>query len=228
MDNLMRALKVIGLNESQRKTYLYILKNKQINLKSVAELNYMSSAGATKLLNDMVEKGFVKKFKVGSKKVYMATDMNTLQQEIRNNKKEELNLIEQAFSDLRSGYGDYSIKVIRPNFDDMVGSFKSSIKNVPEVYELIDFSNILKKTSIEEYDNKKFKTLYFGEEGVAPHGIRLSKTNSGNYAQVLVYGDRVDFTTTNKEIVVIENEEIVKSISYLIDYIYNNKKQDTL
>lgn len=216
MPNLEQELSRLGLNESQSKIYLYILENKRINLKGTAELLDVSSAGASKMLSEMVGKGFLKKMKIENKKIYLPRDLNEVLKQMQEKKRKEVDDMEQTLAELKSRYGSYSIKVYRLG-DNYIDKIKGMVVQAKKAFEFVDLRNIVTKPELpKEYDEVEFKTIFSGNAEV-PHGTNIDLETGKKYAHIVAFDKNVALTTTNKETIIIKNEEVANSVMAIIE-----------
>ena len=220
MEELSKKLRSLGLNKKQSQAYLYILKHKRVNLKILADLFDISTAGASKLLKDMVDKGFLKSFEVGNKKVFMATDLDEIKNRFLEQQKDKIKEYEQIFSELEAGYGGYTIRIFRMSAENLVKKIKKLILQTKEVSEFVDYRNIVSPTATvpAEYKDIKFNVAYYHDKPEFKHqlGRKIQLDLDKSYAHLISFDDKVQFITSNKETVLIENQEIANSIQFLI------------
>lgn len=219
-----KQLARLGLNKKQVETYLYILKNRRVNLKTLADKFGITTAGVSKLLKDMMERGFVKSLEVGNKKVFMATDIREFRDNFLKQKKEEFDDFEQLFNDLEAGYGGFSIKVNRPDIDSLVKTTQKTLEGASTVYEFLDASDIVNIPTVlpDHLKQKELLSIYNAPKDgqKLPWGKSIIVDNNKNYATVLSIRDSVFFTTSNKETIVLNNADIANSIQVLIEQLY--------
>lgn len=228
MKEIPKVLEYLGLNESQIAAYLFILDNKEANLKNIAKHTKLSSPGAIKMLKEMTNKGFIKKYKVKTKKVYLLEDIDVFQNEIIRKKKEEINDINQAFEEIKSSYGVYPIKITRIGADVLVDTMKSLIVKCKKVFEFVDRRYSIrnpdnKLNKVDIYKDVDFKTIYFDNEDSWPLGKRINLDKDKKYSYISSFEDKVSFTTTSKDTILIENVEIANTVQMLIDNVFENK-----
>jgi len=227
--DLEQQLKKLGLNKKQAEAYLYILKNKKVNLKTLSDKFHITTAGVSKLLKDMTERGFIKSFELGNKKIFMATDIREFRDEFLKKKKEEIADYEKLFEDLKAGYGGYSIKFERLSHEAAIKKYVELVKKANSLFEFQDMRNMVKPhTEIsDEMKALKIDIKYLFVPAYQGHifegGIEMKADEDKNYAQVFSTGTKVSFQTTNKEVVMIDNVEIANSIQLLVSTIHEKK-----
>lgn len=229
MPDLSEKIKDLGLNEKQSQAYLYILKNKRVNLKELAKELEISIPRISIITQDMIDKGFIKEVAIdGTRKIYTSTDIEEFRKQYLNDFKNKRHQIEQIFAELNNNYGQFSIKITRLSANTFVEKIKSIIIKSKEVFEFIDLRSLSKiqEKQLPEFKNIQYTTLFshpdddFQSDKAQKVKIDLKKS----YAHILSFGDKTRFTTTNKETVLLENQEIANSIQFLISEIYNKNK----
>lgn len=220
--DIPKVLNYLGLNDSQIQAYLFILRNKEATLKTIANSINLSSPGAIKMLNEMVNKGFIKKFKAKTKKVYLLSDLDIFENQIINKKKDEIDEIRHAFEEMKSSYGVYPIKVTRIGSDILVDTIKAMIIKCKKVFEFIDRRGAIVRTDnkLEAYKDVDFETIYFDTEDSYSWGKRIELDTDKKYAHLISFEDKIKLTTSTKDTILIENEEIANTIQLLVNTIY--------
>jgi sugar-specific transcriptional regulator TrmB len=223
MKDLEEKMSYLGLNKKQAKAYIFILKNKRVYLRDLANYLDVTIAGVSKLLKGMIRLGYVKTFQIGNKKVFMSVDIAELRKNFMKRKKAELNQYNAIFDELESGYGEYTIKVFRITSSKLMESVEQFILNSEgPIYEFVDIRNAVKKSMPSAYKNIQFISVYFDEKCKIRSRVngKYFFDVSRNYSHILAFDDKVICSTLNKETILIENEEISNSIKYLISTTY--------
>lgn len=225
MEETIKKLQKLGLNERQAQAYNFILEHKQVKASSLARLFRVTLPGATKVLQALIKKGFIKKFQVGTKRFYSPVDLRQMKIEMIKKKKQEVEEKEKILNELETNYSGYSINVKRLGTDDLIYNYKEYVKDVKNFYEFIDFRNEVQNYPAMKYKNDvKFKTLYFGESGIE-YGVDLKVDieDKEKYAQILAFDQKVLFKVSDYENVILENKEIFNSVKMLIERIHKEK-----
>ena len=221
MKDLEDKVKYLGLNKKQSKAYLFILKNKKVYLKELAKHLGITVAGTSKLLKEMIKMGFIKTFHIGNKKVFMSVDISELKKEFLKSKKEQLNRYESIFDELQSGYGGYTIKVFRISESNLIKKYRELSKDCDEILEFVDLTNEVIAMNDELNKDARLKTIYYGENISLPHAKKIDINTDKGYAHIIIINGFLFFITTNKEVLLINNDEISNSLKLLFKNFFN-------
>ena len=109
MYELSKKLKEIGLNENQCKTYLFTLKHQRVKLSTVKEELGITTTGAVNLLNDLIKKGFILKYKAGNKVIYVPSDIELLKNKLISKENNKVIKIKDTFNEIESSFKNPSL-----------------------------------------------------------------------------------------------------------------------
>lgn len=217
MSPLLKKFKHLGMNPTQAKAYFHILKNKHVNYTSLSEHLGITKTGTQRAVIKLIQRNFVKEYPKGNEKILMANDLQDVMNKVREEKKRDFELTEKVLKEIDEAYGNYSIKLQRFSSKVLKETISEMVLQSKNVFEFMDGRfTIVKKPASAEYKNINFKTIYGGRKQNLPRAKRVILEKEKNYAHLLSFQDKVTFITSNKENILIENEEVALAIQFLI------------
>src|SRR3989344_921517 len=85
MDNLLKNLENLGLNEKQAKVYLACLELGSASVGEIAEKSGVKRTSIYNFLEDLINKGFLSEIKQDEQLLLIAEDPKTLEQKVKSN-----------------------------------------------------------------------------------------------------------------------------------------------
>ena len=231
MLELEQNLKLLGLNDNQCKAYIFILKNKKVNPGVLAKKLGISPSRASRMLKEMVQKKFLKTFFAGRERYYFINDIKKLKEDLFENQHQETEKLKNVLKELEEQFDEFSIKVKKINSESLTETMQAELADANPIYEFIDFKNLVITPPSPAIKNKEMYTLYSSlnkdelKYNKVEYGKKIILDKNKNYAHIIVYKNKITFSTTNKEAITIENEDIKNSIEYLIKTIFNHQKK---